>query len=190
MEQEKLQVERIWILLLQPNSLFSIRFRETERSIELNFLHVKNYNTNQHFFNRLSVARDNGQCTVGSLIAIFNPNPIENYMAVFRWLRFLNNICFFSPGFIYLSLSKSIYKKTKLKLLSSTRSSWMSGGCCFKMLNAVGCFSTSKTLITMFSRPLVATLVMKQSWITLLSFSLLFMSYLMVLIELCINSAL
>ena len=44
------------------------------------FCVMQNSTTNQHFFNRLSVARDNGQCTIGSLIAIVNPDPIENYM--------------------------------------------------------------------------------------------------------------
>ena len=58
------------------------RFVSEKQTDQLNriFCVMQNSTTNQHFFNRLSVARDNGQCTIGSLIAIVNPDPIENYM--------------------------------------------------------------------------------------------------------------
>ena len=64
------------------NRMLFFRFVSEKQTDQLNriFCVMQNSTTNQHFFNRLSVARDNGQCTIGSLIAIVNPDPIENYM--------------------------------------------------------------------------------------------------------------
>ena len=44
------------------------------------FYVMQNNTTNVNFFDRNTNFRDNGVCTIGTLFAIVNPDPIENYM--------------------------------------------------------------------------------------------------------------
>jgi hypothetical protein len=67
----------------QYNRILFFRFCSETNSNQNNRLFcVVHTNTkkNHQFFDRFANERDNGLCTIGSLIAIVNPDPIEDYM--------------------------------------------------------------------------------------------------------------